>query len=160
MTEQGHNNLPSGDYEEAEQVDDEFIPADARPLCPKCLKPCHPLQHYCNSCDSNDAINPLTPYMPFLNIRFNMGMFGKLWRRIWYDKDTSIMRKLFFLFVITYGAPILLIVGLPLFLIGKIPGPELRKITVVAFYIIAVLLLMIFFYFNLFRGAISPVTVH
>jgi hypothetical protein len=54
----------------------------------------------------------------------------------------------------------MLIVGLPLFLIGKIPEPELRKITVVAFYIIAALLLMIFLYFNLFQGAISPVRVH
>ena len=101
MTEQGHNNLSAGAFEEAVQLDDEFIPDDARPVCFKCLKPCHPLQHYCNSCDSNDAINPLTPYMPFVHIRFNMGMFGKLWRRIWYDKDTSIMRKLFFLFLIT-----------------------------------------------------------
>jgi uncharacterized membrane protein len=61
---------------------------------------------------------------------------------------------------ITLFAPIMLIVGLPLFLIEKIPEPELRKITVVAFYIIAVLLLIIFLYFNLFQGAISPVSVH
>jgi len=54
----------------------------------------------------------------------------------------------------------MLIVGLPLFLIGKIPEPELRKIIVVAFYIIAVLLLIIFLYFNLFQGTISPVRVH
>lgn len=157
MPERSRNNLPAGG--QSEKLADEFIPDDARPLCLKCLKPCHPLQHYCDSCDSNDAINPLTPYMPFVRIRFNIGMLGKLWQKIWYDKDTSIMRKLFFLFVITYGAPILLIVGFPLFLIGKIPEPKLQKIIVVAFYIIVVLLLMIFLYFNLFRGSILPVYV-
>ena len=53
----------------------------------------------------------------------------------------------------------LLIVGLPLFLTGKIPEPRLRKVTVAGFYIIAAILLMILLYFKLFRGAISPVAI-
>ena len=100
MTEQGHNNLPAGDGEAAGQLDDEFIPADARPLCPKCLKPCHPLQNYCDSCDSNDVINPLASYMPFVRIRFNIGMLCKMWRRKWYDKEASIIFRLLCWFVI------------------------------------------------------------
>ncbi len=145
MTEQGRNNLLAGDYQEAEGLDDEFIPSDARPVCFKCLKPCHPLQYYCDSCDSNEVINPLASYMPFVRIRFNIGMFCKMWRRIWYDKDTSIIRKVFFLLLIIYGAPILLIVGLPLFFIGKIKEPQLRKTATTAFYILVVVLLIIFF---------------
>lgn len=158
MTEQGHNNLSAGG--ETDKLADEFIPAEARPLCLKCLKPCHPLQHYCDSCDSNDAINPLTPYMPFLNIWFNYGIFLTMWRKLWYDKDALIISRLCCLFMIIMFTPIMLIVGFPPFLIGKIPEPELRKITVVAFYIIAILLLMIFLYFNLFQGAISPITAY
>ena len=96
MTEGGLDNMPGGDIKEVEQVDDEFIPADARPLCPNCLKPCNPLQNYCDNCDSNEVINPLASYMPFVRLRFNIGMYGKLWRQIWRDQDTSIILKLIF----------------------------------------------------------------
>jgi len=54
--------MPAGDIKQAEPVDDEFIPADAWPICLKCLKPCHPLQYYCDKCDSNNVINPLASY--------------------------------------------------------------------------------------------------
>jgi hypothetical protein len=160
MTEQYENNLQSDDEKRGEKSNDEFIPGDARPICPKCLTPCHPLQNYCENCDSNEVINPLASYMPFVRIRFNIGMFCKMWRKIWYDKDTSIKLKWFYLFMIVAFTPILIIVGLPLLLIGAIPEPKLRKTTVAAFYIIAVLLLVIFIYFGLFRGAISPVIIY
>ncbi|MHC4488558.1 MAG: hypothetical protein ACYSW7_05180 [Planctomycetota bacterium] len=150
MTEQGQENLSAGEFEEAGQVDDEFIPDDARPLCLKCLKPCHPLQHYCDSCDCNEVINPLASYIPFVRIRFAYGFFGKMWRIMWYDKETSTIFRLLCLFLIIFYAPILLIVGLPLFLNGKIPEPQLQRPTVAAFYIIAVFLWIIFIYFNLF----------
>ena len=107
MTERGHNNISARDFEEADQLDDEFIPDDARPICVKCLEPCHPLQHYCANCDSNEVINPLASYMPFVRIRFNIGMLGKLWRRILYDKHTSIIRKLLVLFLLILGFLIL-----------------------------------------------------
>lgn len=48
---------------------------------------------------------------------------------------------------------------MPLFLIGKISRPRVRKLTVAAFYIVTVLLLMIFVYLGLFRGAISPLDI-
>ena len=150
MIEQNHNNLSARDFEEAEQLDDEFIPDDARPLCLQCLKPCHPLQHYCDSCDSNEVINPLASYIPFVRIRFAYGFFGKMWRIMWYDEEASTIFRLLCLFLIIFFAPILLIVGFPLFLTGKIPEPKLRRTMVAAFYIIVILLWMIFIYFHLF----------
>jgi hypothetical protein len=99
MTGQGDNNLSKGQYRGGEEVDDEFVPADALPLCPNRLRPCNPLQNYCENCDSNEVINPLASYMPFVRIRFNVGMLVKLGRSILYDKDISIMRMLFYLFM-------------------------------------------------------------
>jgi hypothetical protein len=154
MTEQGYNNTSAGDFEEADQLDDEFIPDDARPLCLKCLKPCHPLQHYCDSCDCNDAINPLTPYMPFLNIRFNYGIFITMWRKIWYEKYTSIIVRVSYLFMITMFVPVFLVVGLPSFLIVEIPQ-SVRKTTIIALFIIGIVLLIFFWHYRLFTGLVS-----
>jgi hypothetical protein len=150
MIEQNHNNLSAGNFKEAESLDEEFIRDDARPLCLNCLKPCHPLQTYCDSCDSNEVINPLASYMPFVRIRFGCGFFGKMWRIMLYDEEASTILRLLCLFLIIFFAPILLIVGFPLFLTGKIPEPKLRRTMVAAFYIIVILLWMIFIYFNLF----------
>jgi hypothetical protein len=72
--------MPAGDMTRTEQVDDDFIPADAQPVCMKCLRPCHPLQYYCDKCDSNDVINPLASYMPIERIRFQCGFYGDMWR--------------------------------------------------------------------------------
>ena len=150
MTEQGYNNISAGDFEEADQLDDEFIPDDAQPVCVQCLEPCHPLQHYCANCDSNAVINPLTPYMPFLNIRFNYGGFCIMWRKIWYDKDTSIKRQWFYLFMIVAFAPIMLVLGLPFSITAIIKNTRLRRTTIIIFYVLAFVLLMVFFYFGKF----------
>ena len=150
MTDQSENNLPADESNEAQKLDDDFIPEDAWPVCPNCLKPCNPLQNYCANCDSNEVVNPLASYMPFVRIRFVYGIFGKMWRKMWYDEEASIIFRLVCLFLIGVFVPILLIVGLPLLLTGKIPEPKLRKITVAVFYIIAILMLMIFIYFIIF----------
>lgn len=157
MADQAHNNVLKRHFQASEHFDDEFLADDALPVCLKCLKPCHPLQHYCDNCDSNDVINPLASYMPFVRLRFACGFFGKLWRITWYNDQPAMALKLTCLLVIILFAPILLIVGLPLFLIGKIPKPKLQAITVAAFYIIAFLLSVMFIYLNVFRGALSPV---
>ena len=99
--------MPAGDIKKAVQVDDEFIPSNARPVCMKCLKPCHPLQNYCDSCDSNEVINPLASYMPFVRIRFNIGMLYKMWRVIRYDEEESIIWKLLLLFFLIVAVLIL-----------------------------------------------------
>jgi len=155
MTEQGQNNLPAEDFEGAEQLDNDFIPKGALQLCPKCLKPCHPLQHYCDGCDSNDVINPLTPYMPFLNIRFNYGIFLTMWRKTWYEKDTSVIGRLFYLFMITMFVPVFPIVGLPALLIFKIPQQKLQKATIITLLIIAIVLFIFFARYRLFTGLVS-----
>jgi nitrate reductase gamma subunit len=58
------------------------------------------------------------------------------------------------------GAPILTIVGLPLLLLGRISEPKLRDVTIIAFWIIALVILMMLIYLNLFKGAISSVNIH
>jgi hypothetical protein len=155
MSEQEHNNLPGGKDQEDGRPADEFIPADAKPVCLKCLKPCHPLQNYCDSCNSNDVINPLASYMPFVRIRFWCGFCGDMWRKIWYDKDTLIISRLCYLFMIIMFAPILLIVGLPLFFIGKIKEPHLRKAATIAFWGLIFLLLTAYLIHLFFQSFFS-----
>lgn len=143
--------MPVGNIIELEQVDDEFIPVDARPVCLKCLKLCHPLQHYCNECDSNDAINPLTPYMPFLNIRFNYDIFLTMWRRIFDDRDTSVATRLFYLCMLAMFVPGFLAIGVPFLLVYKFPQSA-RKMTIIALCIVAVVLLIFFIRYELITG--------
>ena len=154
-TEQNLNDPRPQDYEKDGKVDDDFIPDDGRPVCPRCLKPCHPLQHYCNNCDSNDAINPLTPYMAFVNIRFNYGIFITMWRKTWYDKDTPIMTRLVYLFITAWFTPILLIIGLPLFLIGKAQKPLVRQTARAALYVIVIILLVVLLFYLLSGGRVA-----
>jgi len=103
MTGKGQDALPVTNRQQDDGLDDESIPAGAQPICPECLTPCHRLQYYCDNCGSNETINPLASYMPFVRIRFNVGMYGKLWRRIWFDKYTSPILKLFLGFLIALG---------------------------------------------------------
>ena len=140
--------MPVGNIIEVERVDDEFIPADARPVCLKCLEPCHPLQYYCDKCDSNNAINPLTPYIGFVNIRFNYDIFLTMWRRIFHDRDTSVAARLFYLCMLTMFVPMILVMGLPLLLVFIIPR-SVKKATIIALCIIAVVLLIFFFRYEL-----------
>lgn len=155
-TEQNLNDQRPQDYEKDGKVDNDFIPDDARPVCPRCLKPCHPLQHYCNNCDSNDAINPLTPYIAFVNIRFNYGIFITMWRKTWYDRNTPIISRLFFLFMITMFVPEFLVMGLPLLLVYKIPEMKLQKLTVITLYVIAIILLVVLLFYLLSGGRVAP----
>ena len=145
--------MHAGDIKQDEQVDDEYIPADAQPVCMKCFKPCHPLQYYCDKCDSNDAINPLTPYIGFVNIRFNYGIFLTMWQRIFHDKNTSATTRLFYLCILTMFVPIILVMGVPLLLIFTIPR-SVSKTTKIALCIAAILLL-IFFGLGMFFAGLS-----
>ena len=143
--------MSAGNIREVEQVDDEFIPVDARPVCLKCLKPCHPLQYYCDKCDSNNAINPLTPYIGFVNIRFNYDIFLTMWRRIFHDRDTSVAARLFYLCMLTMLVPMILVMGLPLLLVFIIPRST-RKMIIITLCIVAVVLLIFFIRYELITG--------
>ncbi len=155
MSEKDHNNSRARECQKTDKSDDDFIPDDAWPLCPKCLTPCHPLQYYCHNCGSNQAINPLTPYIGFVNIRFNYDIFLTMWRKIWSGKDASIISRLFYLFMITMYVPVFIVVGLPALLIYKIYRSSFQRITIIALFIIAILLFILFFRYKLFTGIVS-----
>ena len=138
MTGENQKNPAVDDCETGEQVGDEFIPDNACPICPKCLKPCHPLQYYCDKCHSNDAINPLTPYIGFVNIRFNYDIFLTMWRKIWYEKHMPIIAKLLYLLLVVWFTPIVLVIGLPLLLAGIAERPHISESTRAALYIVAI----------------------
>jgi len=144
MTGENNNNPAEQRHQRDERIDDDFIPDDASPLCLKCLKPCHPLQYYCPNCDSNDAINPLTPYIGFVNIRFNYGIFLTMWCKTWYEKDTPMITRVSYLFLVLWCAPMFFVVGLPLSLVDKICPPGLRHTARKALYIIAIILFIAF----------------
>jgi hypothetical protein len=80
---------------EIETFDDGYLPPDAKPLCPRCLQPCHPLQYYCTNCGCNEAINPLTTYMPYIRIRFNIGIFIKLCYLVFGSRTTLLLRVIY-----------------------------------------------------------------
>ena len=74
---------------------------DAVPVCPNCFEPCNPLDNYCPHCGSNEIINPLASYLPFVDLRFRIGMIGKLWQKICDKKNALGLRILYvFLFII------------------------------------------------------------
>ena len=114
---------------------------DAVPVCPNCLEPCDPRDNYCPYCDSNEAINPLVSYMPFVDLRFRMGVYGKVWNNLW-KEDKSVISKIFGVFILISGAKTLLVVGLPLRLIGKIKNPKKQKFVTVVFYAVLSLLVL------------------
>lgn len=139
------NNLDDRDFIEDHSgnkpdLEDDFIPDSAKPLCPKCFKPCDTLQYYCNNCDSNETLNPLASYIPFVRIRFEMGMCVKLWRNLLTSKDKPFIYKLIFVLILIIAAPILLIVGGPLLLISKIKNHKTQRNARIAFYIILLLI--------------------
>jgi hypothetical protein len=88
------------------------VDEDAVPLCPNCLEPCDPLDNYCQNCDSNEAINPLASYMPFTDLRFRVGMIGKLWRKLW-SPETAIILRVLYIFILLLFFPAVFLIMLP-----------------------------------------------
>ena len=88
------------------------VDEDAVPLCPNCLEPCDPLDNYCRNCESNEAINPLAFYMPFTDLRFRVGMIGKLWRKLWFP-ETSMALRVLYAFVLLLFFPAIFLIMLP-----------------------------------------------
>ncbi len=76
------------------------------PLCLRCLRPVDPLAHYCPHC--GEATGQLTPYIPYVSIPWETRIWGQMWRQLW-SRDVSIAGRLLRLFVIVWGAPVLLI---------------------------------------------------
>jgi hypothetical protein len=76
------------------------------PLCLRCLRPVDPRAYYCPYC--GEATGQLTPYLPYLNIPWELGIWGRMWRQVW-SRDISIPGRIFRLFMIVWNVPILLI---------------------------------------------------
>ena len=149
MSERSNDNPPELELSEGEDFDDDFVPDGAWPLCPKCLTPCRPLEYYCPHCGSNDAINPLTPYIPFLNIRFNYDIFCTMWRKIWYDPQTLMVSRLFYLLMIALFVPFFIVLGMPFLLLGRLSQSRIKNTTIMLLCLIAIVLLALFFRFGL-----------
>ena len=113
---------------------DGIISRDAQPICSQCLQPGGTLQYYCANCGSNDPLNPLASYMPFVRLRFELGLIGKLWRRV-LNKETSMAMWVFSLLLVLFYTQTLLIVGLAFLLISKIKDDVLRKTVTIAFLV-------------------------
>lgn len=94
------------------QLNGGSVEGQAWPLCSDCLEPCNPMQDYCENCGSNNPVNPLIAYMPFANIRFNVGLIGKLWHKICHDDSIGLFVKCFYLAVIFMFSPIALVLFL------------------------------------------------
>ena len=114
---------------------------DAVPVCPHCLEPCDRLQNYCANCGSNEAINPLASYMPYVRIRFNTGMYGKLWRKSWSRNTSRKIRWFCFLVVFLYQ-PVIFVIGLPFVILDKRQNDKLTKSYAFFSYIWAVVVFL------------------
>ena len=80
------------------------------PLCLNCLRPVNPLYHYCPHCGR--AVGQLTPIMPYESIRWQVDIWGRMWRQLW-SRDISFAGKLFRLFMIIWNVPIMLVGLIP-----------------------------------------------
>ncbi|MHC5075344.1 MAG: hypothetical protein ACYTFM_02795 [Planctomycetota bacterium] len=128
---------------------EEMILSEPRPVCPNCFQPCEKFQDYCPNCGSNEPINPLSSYMPFVRIRFQVGMFHKIWRKT-FSPDVPLLHKVFFVFVILIGAPILLFIGLPLLFIEKVQDVEFRNTLKLIFWAIILSAVFLFIAFQIY----------
>lgn len=118
------NQLDSEDFSGQENhFDEDEISDQAVPLCLGCMQPVDPYTYYCPNC--GEAVNGLTQYIPFVNIRWQVGLYGKLARQLW-SKDVSLAGKVFRVFIIIVCMPLLLLLLLP-FMWSKIKENKARK---------------------------------
>jgi hypothetical protein len=94
---------------ESQEHQERIAEAQETPLCLRCLRPVDPRAYYCPYC--GEATGQLTPYLPVVNIPWETGIWGRMWRQVW-SRDVSIPGRLFRLFMILWNVPILLMIGL------------------------------------------------
>ena len=80
------------------------------PLCLNCLQPVDLLDHYCRDCGR--AVGQLTPIMPYESIRWQVDIWGQMWRQLW-SRETSFAGRVFRLFMIGWNVPVMLIGIIP-----------------------------------------------
>ncbi|MFC1764928.1 hypothetical protein ACFL6U_23010 [Planctomycetota bacterium] len=76
------------------------------PVCITCFQPVDPLAHYCSNCGG--ATGKFTHYLPFINIRWEVSVWGQAWRQMWY-REVSLAGRVFRLIMIAWNVPIMLL---------------------------------------------------
>jgi hypothetical protein len=105
---------------EPQPAEDKYIAeeqGDGTPVCIRCFRPVHPLNHYCPHC--GEAVGQFTQYIPFLNLRWQVSVWVRMWQQVW-SRNVSVLGRLFRLFMIIWQFPIVLLVGLPFKIIEKV----------------------------------------
>jgi hypothetical protein len=105
---------------ESQPIEDKDITkekGDGTPVCIRCFRPVDPLHHYCPHC--GEAVGQFTQYIPFVNIRWQVSVWGRMWRQVW-SRNVSFLGRLFRLLMIIWNVPILLLIGLPFKIIQKL----------------------------------------
>lgn len=120
---------------------------DAVPLCPNCLEPCDPLDNYCTHCGSNEAINPLASYMPFVDIRFNTGIFGKLWRKCW-NSEIPILVRCLYIGIAFLFYPFIFCMGLPFLFADNINNAKVKYFFIISYYLFLTAIIAAFIVFR------------
>ena len=96
---------------------------NAVPVFHNCLVPCYPLYYYCPHCGSNEPLTPLASYMPVVDLRFRIGMIGKLGCKTW-DKKTPFLDRAVYIGLFLLFIPFLLLVGIPVVIFEKLKGKK------------------------------------
>lgn len=92
---------------EAEKFDGVDVgEGEGHPVCLRCLRPVDEVDYYCRHC--NEACNQLTQYLPFVNLQWQATIWGRAWRGVW-AKDVSVCGRIFRLFMVVWGVPVLLV---------------------------------------------------
>jgi hypothetical protein len=101
-----HTNGPPEGGQEPDAPD----PNEPVLLCTRCGLPMPPDAYYCPHC--SEGAGKMTPYIPYVNIRFNYGPFGDLWKTAKGETDAGPWRQLLTALLLFAMAPILLL-GVP-----------------------------------------------
>jgi hypothetical protein len=99
---------------------------DGTPVCIRCFRPVHPLHHSCPHC--GEAVGQFTQYIPFVNLRWQVSVWGRMWQQVW-SHNVSFMGRLLRLLMIIWNVPILLLIGLPFKIIQKSKKKRRRQDT-------------------------------
>ena len=141
------DNTYQPDEDNVQMSQGSFAP-DATPVCPKCLRPCHPLQYYCQNCDSGEPINPLAAYMPYVRLRYMYSIFGTMWRKV-EDNKADLSSVILLTPLMVFLAPIILYIGPPVIIYRLCREPRLRTHAAIGLLVIIVALLILFIFLML-----------
>ncbi len=84
---------------------------DEWPVCLHCVQRVDPLAKVCPHC--GEAVGQLTPYLPFESIRWQAGIWGRMWHQVW-RRDISLGGRVLRFCVIVWFVPILLLALFPI----------------------------------------------